>query len=60
MPENEKDDNNNSRGYERLQQDDKDKIDAILSYLNGMTTQNAINLLDTAADQIKYKSVVLA
>ena len=59
MQENDKN-NKNSYLYEKLSQDNKDKVDAILSYLTGMNTKEAVNLLNTASEELAYRSVVLA
>ena len=61
MPENGKDDKEQkvSYLYEKLSQESKDKVDAILSFLQGMNTKEASRLLNTAEEELSYRSVVL-
>jgi hypothetical protein len=54
MPENEE----HSRSYERLSQENKDKVDAILSFLVGMNTKEASSLINAADEELSYRSTV--
>ena len=55
MPEDEK---YCSFNYERLPQEKKDIVDAILSFLSGMNTQEAKKLIMVIDDELAYRSSV--
>ena len=45
--------------YEKLPQEEKDKVDAILSYLVGMNTREAKLLVMAVDEELVYRSTVL-